>query len=112
MERNRLYDSAADYFRLNGNAIMKLTPEAAIDVCLEAAQRGLVVVRIEGGIWHSPGFEARLDCIWDGAEPPIDLENAIANNARAAEDIRRERVIHGAFIICDAPLTGYRHKRT
>ena len=108
----RIYDFAADYFRLNGHAIMKLTPEAAIDVCLEAAQRGLVVVRIEGGIWHSPGFEARLDCIWDGAEPPIDLESAIANNARAAEDIRRERADHSAFIICDAPLTGYRHQRT
>ncbi len=112
MERNRLYDSAADYFRLSGHGVMKLTPEAAIDVCLEAAQRGLVVVRIEGGIWHSPGFEARLDCIWDGAEPPIDLKRAIANNARAADDIRRERAVHSAFIICDAPLTGYRHKRT
>jgi hypothetical protein len=42
--------------------------------CLPAAaQHGLVVVRIEEGIWHSPGFEARLDCIWDGADSAIDL---------------------------------------
>jgi hypothetical protein len=112
MEHNRLYDSAADYFSLNGHAVMYLTPDAAIEVCVQAAQRGLLVVRIEGGIWHAPGFEARLDCIWDGADPPIDLENAMANNARAAEDIRRERAVHSAFVITTAPLTGYRHKQT
>jgi len=111
MELNRLYGSATDYFSLNGHGVMKLTPDAAVDVCLQAAQHGLVVVRIEGGIWHSPGFEARLDRIWDGADPPIDLDRAMANNARAAEDVRRERAVHSAFIVSTAPLTGYRHKR-
>jgi hypothetical protein len=112
MERNRLYDSSRDYFALNGLGVMKLTPDAAIHVCAEAAQNGLVIVRIEGGIWHAPGFEARLDCIWDGADPPLDLSSALVNNARAAEFIRAECARHSAFIITDAALTGYRHKRS
>jgi Colicin-E5 Imm protein len=112
MERNQLYGSSRDYFDLNGMAVMYLAPDAAIGVCAEAAQRGLVVVRIEGGRWHAPGFEARVDCIWDGADPPLDLTRAATNNARAADFIRRERAMHGAFVITDAPLTGYRHKRS
>ncbi|WP_244102159.1 hypothetical protein [Burkholderia ambifaria] len=74
IDRSRVYDSADDFFSLDGSIVMKLSTEAAIAVCEQAAQHGLVVARIEGGIWHFPGFEARLDCIWDGADPPIDLD--------------------------------------
>jgi hypothetical protein len=112
MDHKRLYDSASHYFDLDGDAVMKLTPKAAVDVCLAAAERGLVIVRIEGGFWHSPGFEARLDCIWDGADPPLDLSRAMINNARAAEFVQSEQQKHDAFIITDAPLTGYRHKQS
>jgi len=69
-QRNVLYDSAQWFFDSAGSGLMKLSADAAIRVCLTAASRGLVVARIEGGIWHHPGFEARGDCIWDGANPP------------------------------------------
>ena|SRR5690349_675452 len=104
MDRNRLYESAREYFDMDGHGVMRLTPQAAIDVCIDAAQRGVVIVRIEGGIWHAPGFEGRLDCIWDGAEPPLGLSSAMANNLRAAEFVRSEQAGHGAFIVSDAPL--------
>lgn len=109
VDRARLYESSADFFKLGGSVIMKLTPAAAIAVCKEAAQRGFVVARVEGGIWHNPGFEARLDCIWDGDDPPIDRNAADANNGRAAEFIKSQSPMHSAFILTAPPLTGWPH---
>lgn len=110
VDRARLYDSSIDFFELNGSVVMKLTPNAAQEVCNKALEHGLVVVRIEGGIWHNPGFEARLDCIWDGVDPPVSETEAAINNARALEMIREEIEVHDVFIITTAPLTGYKHK--
>jgi hypothetical protein len=109
-ERNKLYDAAGDFFDLDGSVAMVLTPSAAVDVCLQAAGRGLIVARIEGGIWHHPGFEARIDCIWDGADPPIDVAGAEANNGVAAEFVRRRSDNHDAFILTAPPVEGWPHK--
>lgn len=95
---------------MHGSALMKLTVDAAIDVCLRAARHGLVVVRVEGGIWHAPGFEATVDCIWDGTEPPVDDSAAHRNNLEAAEFIARERFIHTAFVVTAPPISGWPHK--
>jgi hypothetical protein len=111
IDHSRLYASPEDFFEQHGSVVMKLTPAAAIGVCEEAASRNLVVARIEGGIWHNPGFEARLDCIWDGADPPIDRRGAEANNARAAEFIKSQSAAHGAFILTAPPLEGWPHKK-
>ncbi|WP_321924970.1 colicin immunity protein [Paraburkholderia guartelaensis] len=78
---------------------MKLTTEAANDVCKKAAAHGLLVARIEGGIWHAPGFEARVDCIWDGEDPPTTSNAAIENNRRAAAFICEESGEHDTFIL-------------
>jgi hypothetical protein len=109
-DRTRLYDSSYDFFELDGTDVMTLTSTAAQDVCRKALEHGVVVVRIEGGIWHNPGFEARLDCIWDGVDPPVSETEAAINNARALEMIREESEVHDGFIITTAPLTGYKHK--
>lgn len=109
-ERNNLFSVSRDFFELDGSAVMKLTAGAAIAVCAEAAAHDLVVVRVEGGIWHHPGFEARLDCIWDGADPPLGRSVAENNNARAASFVVRVQDGHGAFILTTAPISGYRHK--
>ena len=90
---------------------MRLTAAAAIDVCIEADLHGLVIARVEGGIWHNPGFEARVDCIWDGADPPIALLSARENNRRAADFIRDQSRRHSAFILTAPPVTGWPHKR-
>lgn len=84
VDRARLYDSASDFFSLRGSVSMRLEARAAIDVCRMAADRGLVVSRIEGGVWRHPGFESRLDCIWDGRDPPLSIDSARENNEEAA----------------------------
>lgn len=44
---------------------MKLSPNAAISVCLEASELGLLVVCVEGFLVHDIGYESGLDCILD-----------------------------------------------
>jgi hypothetical protein len=106
-ERSKLYSDANDFYALSGNNVMKLSPSAAIAVCRTAANNGLVIARVEGGIWLSPGFEARLDCIWNGADPPISVEAADRNNLIAGDFILQQGVAHTAFILTAAPLAGW-----
>lgn len=93
------YDSSDDFFSLGGSVVMKVSANAAVAICERAAQRGLVIARVEGGIWHAPGFEARLDCIWDGVDPPVDQRTAEQNNHAAAEFVRTEQAVHDVFVI-------------
>jgi hypothetical protein len=108
VDRERRYESANDFYVLDGSACMRLTPPAAIDVCLQAAQHELIVFRIEGGFWLNPGFESRLDCIWESADPPMDVPRAEANGRNAAEFIREMSDEHDVFIITTVPLEGWR----
>ncbi len=110
-EQGKLYDDEQDFYVLEGSVVMMLTPQAAVNVCQSAASHGLVIARIEGGIWHNPAFEARYDCIWDGADPPLNAEEAQANNDVAVEFIESQREIHGAFILTAPPITGWPHKK-
>jgi hypothetical protein len=103
-ERNKLYDSAAAFFDLEGSISMKLTPEAALQVCSAAGSRGQAIARVEGGIWHDPGFEARIDCIWDASGPPFPRASAESNNEAAAAFIREQSPDHTAFVITTMPV--------
>ena len=105
IDLQRRYDSADDFFSIGGSVLMKMSGDAAIAVCERATARGLVIARIEGGIWHSPGFEARLDCIWDGGDPPVGLGVAEENNLAAAEFIRSESDKHNVFVLTAPCLT-------
>ena len=104
INRGELYARAWDFFNPSGNAIMKLTPAAAVAVCEGAATRRLVVLRIEGGIRDETGFEARLDCIWDASEAPTNPSGTHENNLSAARFIRNNSGGHNAFIVTVAPL--------
>ncbi|WP_338640041.1 colicin immunity protein [Burkholderia pyrrocinia] len=107
IDRSRIYASAEDFFTLGGSVIMKLASHAAVSVCKEAAARGILVIRIEGGIWHNPGFEARIDCIWDSkVMPPIDRDVAHASNMLAADFVESERLVHDVFIITSMMHSG------
>ena len=110
VEKQKLYGRCDDFFELNGNAIMKLSRRAATDVCLVAASRGLIVVKIEGGIWRDGKFEARLDAIWDGEDPPRTQNEADKNNLRAATFIKSTDLAYNAFIVTSAPTGGYAHR--
>ena len=108
---NEIHDAPDIFFASGGKSTLKFTPSAAIRICLSAASLGYVIARVEGGIWHQPGFEARGDCVWDGADPPIDVVAAQTNNANAASFIREEAQLHGAFILTAPPLAGWPHLR-
>jgi hypothetical protein len=107
LDLQRLYDSSDDFFTLGGSVMMKLSVEAAITTCKQAAEQSVVIARVEGGIWHSPGFEARLDCIWDGVDPPADRGVAERNNYAAAEFIRAESKEHDVFVLTASPMAGW-----
>jgi len=102
----RRYESPDDFFHLNGSVTMKVSADAAIAICERAIEHELFVSRIEGGCWHSPGFEARLDSIWDGVNMPVNREAATRNNQAAAEFVRSESVLHDVFIITSESITG------
>lgn len=108
-EIDKIYDDADEYFAHQGVSSMRLTRGAAQHVCERALAYGLLIVRIEGGIWRNPDFEARLDCIWDGLDPPVSVELANENNGRAFAFIVSCATIHDVFVITTAPLTGWWH---
>jgi hypothetical protein len=109
-KRDILFENENEFFSLNGSAWMRLSPTAAIKVCQASAENGKVVARIEGGIWHFPGFEARHDCIWDGLDPPLSKADAHLNNLAAVDFILEEMSFHTAFILTAPPVTGWPHK--
>jgi hypothetical protein len=106
-DRSRLCKSPDDFFGLNGSVVMRLSPDAAIGVCERAASERVVISRIEGGIWLNPGFESRLDCIWDGADPPLAQEAAHTNNLLALDFIKSQAATHSAFILTAPPMSGW-----
>ena len=111
-DRSRLYESPDEFFVLDGSVVMRLSPEAAIGVCERAASEGIVVSRIEGGIWLNPGFESRLDCIWDGSPPPLTQTAAHTNNLLAVGFIQAQAAVHSAFILTAPPVSGWAHKQS
>jgi hypothetical protein len=99
-DRRKVYESANFFFANGASSVMKLSPDAAIKVCEEATHHDLLIGKIEGGISHPIyGFEARLDCIWDGTMPPLDSASLQINNQEAADFINLEREQHDAFVI-------------
>jgi hypothetical protein len=101
-------DSKA-FFDLCGIQEVFLSADAAIEVCNTASQVGLVVARIEGGIYGDVGFMPRTDCIWDGVDPPITAEKARSNNQAAVLFVEEQRLEHNAFIVTAPPITGWQH---
>ena len=62
-------------------------------------------------MWHSPGFEARVDCIWDGYDPPVNQAEAEENNRLAAAFIHSKSDVHHAFLLTLTPLTEWQSAR-
>lgn len=62
MRQVRFEESAA-FFSENGSGWMKLSKEAARDAVGQLLADGKAISGIEAGIWHHPGFEARIDGI-------------------------------------------------
>jgi Colicin-E5 Imm protein len=104
VDRRELYDSAAAFFEPAGNVVMQLTPEAAMNVCLESASRHFLVLGIEGGIHKDGRFAPRGDCIWSGDETARDDVRASENNQKAAQFIKDNSVAHNSFLVTVVPV--------
>ena len=109
-DHKKRYDYPEDFFSLRGSVTMRLTATAAIEVCKLAADRGLIVLRVEGGNWHHPGFQPSLDCIWDGVDPPVSTERAHEINLKAAAFINMMTEEYDVFIITSSSITDYPYK--
>jgi hypothetical protein len=59
IDRSRLYENVHDYLETSGFTTMKLARTAALELCDWAAERGIVIVMVEGGIFREGTFEAR-----------------------------------------------------
>lgn len=66
---------------------MKLALQASLDVANRCTKEGIAISIVEGGIWHNPGFEARLDAIWH-SKFDVMPEKVAANNEDAIQFIR------------------------
>jgi hypothetical protein len=111
VDRSRLYDDPLYFFDPAGSAIMKLTPQAAEEVCREAADRKFAIVMIEGGNRNNDHFYASVDCVWKGIDPPAPDEEILSNNQSAAKFIVEKSENYNAFIITAAPVSGYLHRK-
>lgn len=110
LDRGTLYSDPEAFFSLAGSAVMRLNPSAAIAVCKMAGERGLVVARVEGGAWKGSAFESRIDCIWDGEDPPLSLEDSVKNNLKAAQFVADRSSANDVFIVTAPSMTGWPHK--
>lgn len=108
VDRSRRYENGDDFFALDGSVAMRLSRAAAVRVCDEGASRGFVVARIEGGNWEPPYFVSRLDCIWDGVDPPVSPDAADQNNAAAKAFLLEAPAEFDVFIITAPSLLGWK----
>ena len=84
-DRRKIYSDPSEFFAKQGRYWMKLTRPVAVAVVKQCQDHSLAVSMVEGGIWHNPGFEARLDAIWHSEFDHMPTESAIyGNNAKAA----------------------------
>jgi hypothetical protein len=99
-DKTLTYEQAQDFFDLGAISTIRLTRQAAIDVCRECNRRGWLAGRIEGGFHHPPHFfEARLDGIWDGLDPPASPAQIEQNNAAACDFIRQLPAAFSIFLV-------------
>jgi hypothetical protein len=98
-----VYSDINLFFELNGNNLMRLTPDAAIELCNALREKDVVVVCVEGGIWNDGKFQARLDTIWTGKKPPMNPVDLAINNEKAIASILEDREQCNAFIVSTLP---------
>jgi len=99
IDRNKLYDDPEEFFAPAGNAVIKLTPSAAISICKEAGLRRLVVLGVEGGNLREGKFAPDGACLWDGSENASEIDTVARNNEEAALFVEENQKEHNAFIL-------------
>ncbi len=99
-DHSTLYVKGDDFFKLKGNASMKLSPKAAIEVCQEATKRKVYILGVDGGHWFSPGFRPDGSASWSGKTTLINQGKLLENNNLAIENIKEDEAAgYTAFIV-------------
>ncbi|EPF2596718.1 colicin transporter [Proteus mirabilis] len=94
------FDNGKAFFELGGNAIMKLSPKAAIEVCQEATKRNLWILGVDGGHWLNPGFRPDGSASWSGKTKLFNENKLSENNQLAIENIWDDEAAgYTAFIV-------------
>jgi hypothetical protein len=84
---------------------MKLSRRAAEELAENLEREGEIIVRIEGGVWHDPGFEARLDEIWDAVVRPNTSQTLYDfTNLDALNFIKTRSSLIDTFILTSVKL--------
>ncbi|WP_338556854.1 colicin transporter [Erwinia sp. E_sp_B04_7] len=89
--RSIAYGSSEEFFKLNGNSAMKLTPLAAKAVCIKAAQYGYYVARVEAGHWIGQGFRPDMSATWDAKAQLIKDKNFHENDKLAVSNVVQDQ---------------------
>ena len=95
-----LYNGGDEFFTLKGNASMKLSPKAATEVCLEATERKLWVLGVDGGHWMNPGFRPDGNTSWSCKKWLVEEGKLVENNQLAIENIKSDEAEgYTAFLV-------------
>lgn len=95
-----LYEKGEDFFLLRGNCYMRLTPNAAIEVCQEAIKQNLWILGVDAGHWFNPGFRPDGWMSWDRKKELFNQGKLIENNQLAIENIKEDEAAgYTAFIV-------------
>ncbi len=112
VDKQKLHYEAPDFFAEPKRNGFRLSAKAAIEICEAAASEGFLILGVEGGLWHDPGFGSRLDSIWGKVGLPVTSEEAKNLNKEAASFIEKEsnRIApgtdrkHDVFILTSTPF--------
>jgi len=113
MDTGKLYNDPSQFFALAGSSKMRLSRAAAQIVARMCAERGLVVMVAEAGIFRAPKFEARTDGVWlPKLSSQFSSDDARHSNELAAQSIEAENAEYNAFILTVAPIADFTSKAT
>ena len=99
-DKSKRFLSAPDYFESGAKIWMRMSRCAAVEVAKIAFKKGYLIEIIEGGLWHSPGFQPRTSCIWHCAiTPPYTGRNVSASNRDAKNFILTADLEIDTFIL-------------
>ena len=88
-----IFEDHREFIHRNDRNSLILTSKAAEEACRQASIFGLSIAKVEGGLWHNPGFESRIDAIWETRNYPASLDEVRKLNALAADFIRDQSSI-------------------
>jgi hypothetical protein len=90
VDKKKLHHEVPNFFADPRRNAYRISAKPAIEICKAAANEGFLILGVEGGIWHDPGFGSRLDSLWGKVGLPVTFKEAKKLNEEAARFIEKE----------------------